>query len=84
MEENFEEEKPRLTKRQLKRIQAVEQIQATALEAPEANRVSKSLTFQQGLSILLRSQQLIAEGEGINPAEKAKQIDYCWRIRRGR
>ena len=84
MEENFEEEQPRLTKRQLKRIQAVEQIQSNALEAGESNMVSRSLTFQQGLSILLRSQQLAAEGGAIDPAEKAKQIDYCWRIRRGK
>lgn len=84
MEETFEEEKPRLTKRQLKRIRMVEEILATALEAPFENRVPRSLTFQQGLSILLRSQQLNTESEGISPAEKARQIDYCWRTRRGR
>lgn len=84
MEETFEEEKPRLTKRQLKRIKMVEEILTVASETSGGNRVSRALTFQQGLSILLRSQQLVTEAEGINPAEKARQIDYCWKTRRGR
>ena len=84
MKDTFEEEQPRLTKRQLERIRAVEEIMAVALEAPTANRVSRALTFQQGLSILLRSQQPYSESEGIDPVEKARQINTCWRMRRGK
>ena len=85
--EDFEQEdiqRPRLNKRQLRRIQAVERIQSTALETTTPNRVAKALTFQQGLSVLLRSQQLSEENGGLDPEIKAKQIDACWRIRRGR
>jgi len=83
-EEQVQEQKPKLTKKQLRRLQAIEHIQRTSLETPTSNRVSRALTFQQAFSILLRSQELIEESEEITQAEKARQIDACWRLRRGR
>lgn len=45
----------------------------------------KELTFNQAYSIFLRSKQLAKEASmpSADDVEKAKQIDHCWKQRRG-
>jgi hypothetical protein len=73
--------KPPMTRKQIKTIRSVEAIQRNARES-KTHGVSKTLTFQQGLSVLLRSQELKAEQEGITAEQKVFQIDECYRLRR--
>ena len=76
------EKQSRPNKKQSKRIKDIERIQSVAFNARARGSISKNLTFQQALSILLRSQELISETEGITHEEKARQIDECWRQKR--
>lgn len=64
---------------------AVERIQQAALETYGENIIPTELTFQQALSIHIRSKQLRRESEAHpldNPARKSKEIDICWNKRR--
>jgi hypothetical protein len=65
-------------RKQSKRNKEVDRIQSVAFNS----RISRSLTFQQAFSILLRSQELKAEQEGITAEQKAFEIDESWRQRR--
>lgn len=59
---------------------AVEDIRDVAF-----NTGNKELTFCQAYSIFLRSRQLAKEASvpSLDDVEKAKQIDHCWKQRRG-
>ena len=76
------EKQNRTNKKQSKCIKDIERIQSVAFNARALGSVSKCLTFQQAFIILLRSQELVSETEGITHEEKARQIDECWRQKR--
>jgi len=57
----------------------VSEIQKTAKETG-----NKDLTFEQGYSILYRSRQIQNEKtDELTPREKVRQINICWKQRRG-
>lgn len=71
---------------QKNRDRQIKIIQDTAAACPTlTNGVKKELTFQQCLSIWLRSKQLIREANFhpclINSAKKKEQIEVCYRQR---
>jgi len=72
-------------KRRNKYLKHVEAIQNNAAYTKLDNGVVKELTYQQGLSVLLRSRQLIKEGAahpgGVGQEELQRQIDICYRQR---
>lgn len=74
----MEKQNSRFNRKQNKRVKEVQRIQSNAFNSEH----SHSLTFQQGLSILLRSQELKAEQEGITAEQKAFEIEESWRQRR--
>lgn len=71
-----------------KYLQFVEEIQQNALLSQNDNCIDFELTYQQALSIYLRSRQLILESivhpATISPDEKVKQINKCYRQRYSR
>jgi len=75
-------------KRKNKYLKFVTAIQHIAKTTNLPNCAPKELTYQQGLSILLRSKQLIREGalhpNKIDPKELARQIDKCYEQRERR
>lgn len=75
-------------KRRNKYLNLVTAVQNVASTIKVPNCVPTELTYQQGLSILLRSKQLIREGalhpNKISGEEKAKQINRCYEQRHRR
>lgn len=71
--------------RENKYLEFVTAIQQVASTNELSNGVTRELTYQQGLSILLRSKQLIREGalhsNRISREDKARQIDKCYEQR---
>lgn len=59
----------------------VETIQANALNNDLPNGIPTELTYQQALSIWLRSCQLVKEGamHSIHPKKLANQIEICYK-----
>ena len=72
-------------KRRSRYEQPVAIIQEAALNAGLSNCVSTELTYQQALSVLLRSRQLDRESNqrslGVTPETMARQTDHCYRQR---
>lgn len=72
--------------RRNKFAKVVSNIQETALQGGGHNLVSKELTYQQALSIHLRSRQLAREGaarpHGMNKGLLAKQVERCYEQRK--
>jgi len=72
-------------KRRNKYLKFVTAIQNNALTTKLPNCASTELTYQQALSVLLRSRQLAREGalhpNRIDPEEMAKQVDICYKQR---
>jgi hypothetical protein len=71
-----------------KYLRDVTKIQDAAINTNLPNCVSRELEYQQALSVLLRSRQLIREG-GLHPNRistkiKAEQIDKCYEQRENR
>lgn len=68
-----------------KYLKDVEAIQESAVLMGAFTGVVKELTYQQGLSILLRHRQLVQEGinysNTLTPEEKAEQIEKCYEQR---
>lgn len=84
MEELEEAQPKRLTKKQMERQEAINKIRSTAFIAGPSF-VSKELTYQQGLSILLRSKQLVQAGEkeyAEYQNQRKKEMNWCWNNRR--
>ena len=85
MEELEEEvQLKRLTKKQIERQENINKIRSTAFIAGP-NFVSKELTYQQGLSIFLRSKQLAQAGQKEYEEyqeQKKKEMNWCWNSRR--
>ena len=75
MEEQELENRPELPKHV---EEAIEDIQVVARATG-----NKDLTFNQAYSIYLRSKQLAKEAEEFYDVEKARQINWCWKQRRG-
>jgi len=84
MEEQQEINKP-LSHWQRERNRFIYNIQGNAINSKLSNGVKKELTYQQALSIMLRSKQLIREGSYrpnvIGPRTKTAQINECYRQR---
>lgn len=74
--------------RENKYLEFVTAIQQIARTSELSNGVAKELTYQQGLSILLRSKQLIREGalhsNRISREDKIRQINKCYEQREQR
>ena len=75
-----EQQKPQ---RNNKYLNYVETIQDNALNFNLENGIIAELTYQQALSIYLRSSQLIKEGtlhsNQLSPKAKANQIEKCYK-----
>jgi hypothetical protein len=84
VEEQQEVERP-LTHWQRKQAKIISRIQYNAMNPRAPNKNKKEITFQQALSILLRSKQLIREGayhsHSISSQTKDYQINECYRQR---
>jgi len=75
-----EQQKPECSNKYLKYVEA---IQDSALNSNLPNGINVELTYQQALSIYLRSSQLIKEGSlhpnQLSPKAKTAQIDKCYK-----
>jgi hypothetical protein len=84
MEEQQGNKKP-FNHRRRGRGKFIHTIQNNAMNTKLPNGVKKELTYQQALSILLRSKQLIREGSyhphSISQQAKAFQINECYKQR---
>ncbi len=76
------------TERRNKYLEDANEIYDAAIGTILPNCVSKELTYQQALSILLRSRQLAREGKmhpsKIHPKMRDTQIDKCYAQRERR
>ena len=70
-QEEQQQERPRLSKKVESAVDSIQQA---------ANNTGKTLTFNQAYSIFIRSKQLARDTAGVlSDAEKARQIDWCWK-----
>jgi len=79
------QQKPRRPRRN-RNLKFVDRIQENALNTKNPNCTSTELTYQQALSVHLRSRQLIRDGAFhphlISEANKAKQGNRCYEQRK--
>jgi len=64
--------------------EVVNSIMDVAMHTLKDNIIPTELSFQQALSVYLRSEQLKRESKthpANNPARKAKEIETCWKKR---
>lgn len=81
----MEERKPKRRRKGNKFAKAVNTIQESALRGGGQNLVSRELSYQQALSIHLRSKQLARESSrssNIKPEILAQQVERCYEQRK--